>query len=108
MKRIKRMKHVFAATIDQEQFPLRSVLSYHLVLDPEQRRRSRSLAALGRQLAKRILRLASLAEDDYRMNSPVLSPKVLTSSRPSLCMRPSIALAIGVPSGALRCALPRN
>ena len=41
-------------------------------------------------------------------NSPVLSPKLLMSSRPSLCMSDSITLAIGVPSGALRCRLPAS
>ena len=39
-------------------------------------------------------------------NSPVLSPKLFMSSRPSVCSSVSIALAIGVPSGALRCRLP--
>ena len=36
-----------------------------------------------------------------RPNLPVLSPKLSTSRRPSLCIRVSITLAIGVPSGAL-------
>ena len=38
--------------------------------------------------------------------SLVLSPKLFMSSSPSLCIRVSITLAIGVPGSALRCMLP--
>src|SRR5262245_44859186 len=39
-------------------------------------------------------------------NSPVLSPRLSMSETPSMCSRPSITFAIGVPSSALRWLLP--
>ena len=41
-------------------------------------------------------------------NSPVLSPKLFISSRPSLWSSVSMTSAIGVPSGAFRCRLPSS
>ena len=49
------------------------------------------------------LRVVNRSQTDQNVNSPVLSPNVLMSSMPSLCIRLSITLAIGVPSGAFRC-----
>ena len=44
----------------------------------------------------------------FNSKRPVLSPKVLRSSTPMSCITDMNTLAIGVPSAALRCRLPRS
>src|SRR5690606_19053154 len=46
------------------------------------------------------------ATGEVSENSPVLSPKLSTSSMPSVCISDSIAFAMGVPSAAFRCIPP--